>query len=436
VTDSVRPNEGGNLAADGAARAAQVTQVKSGGETSPAGRSGLIAVIGMGIFCTTFGQTGVIGGFPLRFFFKDTLHLTASQVSLFFLISTSAWYFKPAAGLLSDCFPIFGTRRRHYLLSSALFCVMFWCAIGFFSARYPALLAATICLNAAMVIGSTVAGGMLVEAGQEMGATGRLSSMRIFLASSAQLMAAPLGAWMAGHWPFRISAMVIGLSFLPLALITTIWLRERETAVRDTTALTRTIDEFRLLFSSKLLWAAAGMWALVVLAPGFGTVLFYRQNDVLHFSKGFLSLLVIVSGLMGIVASSIYAYLCRRLSLRILLPLGIVLTASGALLYLNYNGHTALLIDGINGCLGSLALLALFDMAARATPRPAASLGYALLMSVNNIITQVADNIGSQLHDKAHWPFSHLVWLNAVTTLAALIAIPFLPRALMVKTDD
>src|SRR5277367_4892517 len=64
---------------------------------------------------------GALGQIPLQNILKNKLNLTPEQTSSFFLYSGLFWYLKPITGILSDAFPLFGTRRRHYLLlSSAL----------------------------------------------------------------------------------------------------------------------------------------------------------------------------------------------------------------------------------------------------------------------------------------------------------------------------
>src|SRR5512147_1851538 len=49
--------------------------------------------------------------------------LTADLVARFFLIASIPWFIKPLYGLLSDFVPLFGRRRKSYLLlTSALAC--------------------------------------------------------------------------------------------------------------------------------------------------------------------------------------------------------------------------------------------------------------------------------------------------------------------------
>src|SRR5205814_3067174 len=76
-------------------------------------------MVGLGAFVTTIAQPGVIGRLPLRLVLKDELHFNAQALAAFMLITTFAWNVKPIAGILSDAFPLFGTRRRHYMLVGA-----------------------------------------------------------------------------------------------------------------------------------------------------------------------------------------------------------------------------------------------------------------------------------------------------------------------------
>src|SRR3977135_4487172 len=75
-------------------------------------------IIGAGIFATNLSQPSVID-LPLRNLLKDGLNLSAPEMATFLALGGLPWYFKIAAGLLSDSVPIWGTRRRHYLIISA-----------------------------------------------------------------------------------------------------------------------------------------------------------------------------------------------------------------------------------------------------------------------------------------------------------------------------
>src|SRR5207245_2811211 len=83
-------------------------------------------MVGLGAFVTTIAQPGVIGRLPLQLLLKQELHFTAQTLAAFMLIATFAWNVKPVAGILSDAFPLFGTRRRHYMLLGSGLAALCW----------------------------------------------------------------------------------------------------------------------------------------------------------------------------------------------------------------------------------------------------------------------------------------------------------------------
>src|SRR6516225_12051924 len=129
-------------------------------------------VIVFGIFATTLPQPGVLGRLPLQFLLKNEVSVTREQMAAFFFWCGMAWYLKPFAGILTDAFRLFGTRRRHYLLISSVLACASWVGLGFVPHKYGMLLSGAMIVNLFMVMASTVTGALLVEAGQSLGAVG------------------------------------------------------------------------------------------------------------------------------------------------------------------------------------------------------------------------------------------------------------------------
>src|SRR5271166_5285909 len=99
-----------------------------------------VLVIVAGVLATTLAQPDVLARLPLQNLLKNELHADRTSNAAFFFWAGLAWYLKPVAGILTDAFPLFGTRRKHYLLiSSALACAS-WIAMSFVPHRYGALL--------------------------------------------------------------------------------------------------------------------------------------------------------------------------------------------------------------------------------------------------------------------------------------------------------
>src|SRR5260370_19060711 len=100
-------------------------------------------MVGLGAFVPPPAQPGVIGRLPLQLLLKNQLHFNAQTLAAFMLVATFAWNVKPLAGILSDAFPLFGTRRRHYMLLGAGMAALCWFLLGVVpKAHGPLLLAA------------------------------------------------------------------------------------------------------------------------------------------------------------------------------------------------------------------------------------------------------------------------------------------------------
>src|SRR5262245_7166268 len=189
-------------------------------------------MVGLGAFVTTIAQPGVIGRLPLQLLLKNELHFNAQTLAAFLLVTTFAWNVKPLAGILSDAFPLFGTRRRHYMLLGAGLAGLCWVLMGVAPRTYWPLLLAAFGANAFMVIASTVMGGLMVEAGQKYGISGRVTSIRQALQSAVSVSNGILGGYLAGAafgWTVGIAAALL----FALTTATVFVLTERPLAVRD-----------------------------------------------------------------------------------------------------------------------------------------------------------------------------------------------------------
>lgn len=392
-------------------------------------------IIVFGIFASTLPQPLVLGRLPLQFLLKNDVHVTREQMAAFFFWCTLAWYLKPFAGILTDAFPIFGTRRRHYLLLCSVLSALSWIGVGILPHEYEALLYGVMAVNLFMVMVSTVTGAFLVEAGQRIGATGRLTALRMFVSNFCSLIQGPLGGFLATAgfmWATGANA-VFALTIFPIAYIS---LKEqRATQQQSGVVLKNAAQQLKTIIRSKDLWMALLFIALFYFAPGFSTPLFYKQTDELHFSKQAIGNLGVFSGTFAIVAAILYAQLIKHVHIRFLLFTAVATVAAGTLLYLFYSTWIqAVFIECQNGFFFGFAELAILDLAARATPKGCEGLGYSLMLSISNAAASGADVLGSHLADRS-WPFAHLVYLNAGTTAIVLILLPLLPTPLMRSKD-
>ena len=392
-------------------------------------------VIGAGVLATTLAQTGVLAHLPLQNLLKNELHETRTASAAFFFWASLAWYLKPLAGIVTDAFPVFGSRRRSYILLSAGCAALAWFGLAVTPHDYHAFLRVAIVINVFMVIASTVIGGFLVETAHAISGSGRLTAIRQVVMQGCGIVNGPIAGYLASI-AFGWTAGACGGVMLLLVPVAFLFLKEQRQHLDTAQVLAKARGQLANIATARTMWAAVGLMALFYIAPGFGTALFYKQQNELHFTTHDQGMLQLIGSISGVASALCYGWLCRRFALRTLLVGGLTLGAGLTLMYVSYDSwpHAAL-IDGINGFGGTIAELALMDLAVRATPVGSEGLGYSLMLSIRNLALSGTDWFGSKLLDQYHVSFETLVIANAVTTLIAVPLVFLLPRAVIGARD-
>jgi predicted MFS family arabinose efflux permease len=372
---------------------------------------------------------------PFKLLLKEQLHFSAAHVAGFLAFASAPIYIKPFAGILSDAVPLFGTRRRSYLLLGLILSGVFYLLLSLVPRSEPTLLITYLGLSAFLTLTSTVLGGVMVEVGKRDHTTGKLSAQRLGITNVVRIISDPLAGWLSSQAFFLTSAISGALYFMLIPLYW-IFLREKRDNRVNSEKLREASRQMKMLTTSGTLWAAAGLVVLVVASPGFDTALLYHQQDNLHFSKQFIGWLGMIKGIFSVVGATLYGLACRRMSLRKLLTWSIIVHAVFTLCYLAYRTPlSAMIITAIESTTLAIALLPLYDLAARATPRGSEALGYSVMMSVWNFTTKMSDLLGSSIYSRFGERMTELVWVNSATTALVLLAVPFLPAVLMDRRD-
>jgi len=340
-------------------------------------------------------------------------------------------YLKPLAGILTDAFPLFRSRRKSYILIGATFAALAWFALTVTPHDYRKLLVVVIVINTFMVVTSTVVGGFMVETAQAVSGSGRLTAIRQFVQQACSIINGPAAGYLASIAFGWTAAACGGIMFL-LVPVTILLLQEQQKRLNSRELLLNARRQFVKIGTARTMWGAAALMALFYIAPGFGTAVFYKQQNDLHLDTQIQGLLQLISGAFGVLAALGYGFLCRFLNLRTLLVWCMILATAANLGYLFYSSAgRAVAIEGLNGFGYTLAELALMDLAIRATPAGSEGLGFSLMVSVRNLALSGTDWFGSRLLDQYHFSFDSLVIANSVTTLITVPLVFLLPRLIV-----
>ncbi len=360
--------------------------------------------------------------------FKDR-GFEPGQVAAFFALATVPWMIKPVYGLLSDFVPLFGQRRKSYLLlTSSTACVMGLLAGLSAEHTYWRLTILYTGMGLGLAFTDVLTDALMVENGKPRGLTGAFQSVQWAAITVAAILGGVLGGHLAEHRDLH-AAFFIAAGF-PLATLVMTVLFVRDPRVRfEREAFRRTWAAIRAGLGERSVWLVAGFVFLFNFSPSFGPAFLYYQTDVLGFSQIFIGYLSSFSSAAAVVGAFIYAPLSRRMPLRRVINLAIGLSVAGTLGYLLYRGHwSAIAIEVIFGCAGMVTQLAFLDLAAKACPKRVEATFFALLMSVFNAGNQASRYVGAELYTRlgGHAQGYHrLVLISAAATALVWLLVPF-----------
>ncbi len=360
--------------------------------------------------------------------FKDR-GFEPGQVAAFFALATVPWMIKPVYGLLSDFVPLFGRRRKSYLLlTSSTACVMGLLAGLSAEHTYWRLAILYTGMGLGLAFTDVLTDALMVENGKPRGLTGAFQSVQWAAITVAAILVGVLGGHLAEHRDLH-AAFFIAAGF-PLATLVMTVLFVRDPRVRvEREAFRRTWAAIRAGLGERSVWLVAGFVFLFNFSPSFGPAFLYYQTDVLGFSQTFIGYLSSFNSAAAVVGAFIYAPLSRRMPLRRVINLAIGLSVAGTLGYLLYRGdRSAIAIEVIFGCAGMVTQLAFLDLAAKACPKHVEATFFALLMSVFNAGNQASRYVGAELYTRlgGHAQGYHrLVLISAAATALVWLLVPF-----------
>lgn len=407
--------------------------------TSQTNRAMMLAVIVVvvGVLASTLPQSAVLGLVPLKNLLKNTMHMSREATAAFSFWTTLPWYFKPLAGMVQDAFPLWGTRRRSYILAGSVLSSVTWLVLDFTPYEYHAYLITVLAINFAMMVTLTAVGGYMVEIARASSTSGRITSVRNVVEQASVLISGVAGGFLAGI-DFKWTPITCGTLTFLLVPVAMMCLREQRAGPQSGAQVFRAAGRTLVQIGrAKALWMAAIVAFLFYFSPGIQTAQFYSQQNDLHLTTQQQGNLLSYQGAFGVLSALLYgAYAAKRFQLRYLLVACILFGAAAQAAYAFYTSYgDARLIDSFNGFGFTLAEVAMMHLAVKATPAGCESLGFAIMMAVRNFGLYGGDWIGATLQDHFHLTFHTLAIINGAGSLLALPLLLLLPASIVTGRD-
>ena len=372
---------------------------------------------------------------PLNFYLKQVHGWTAVQITAFLTVFNLPWFLKPLYGIWSDFVPVFGYRRKSYLLVANSGAAAAYLGIMVTGAPDTLLVLLLVAIYG-MAIVSTLSGAVLVENGQRLCASSRFVNQQWLWFNVAAIATSITGGalvqWLTPLDALHAAALLAGITPLAVIAATIAFIEEEKTAI-SAADMKVSVASLLAAVRTRRLWLLGAFLFFFYFSPGIDTPLYFFMTDRLKFSQAFIGILNSVAALGGIAAALFYAAYLRNLDNRRMLYLSIVTGVLATLTFVFMSSPlTAAAAQFCYGAASMWTLVASLGLAADCCPKRSEAFGFAALLAITNLSGAIADNIGSWLYEHVFGnEIAPLIVVAAAFTAINFALVPLLrlPRA-------
>jgi len=343
------------------------------------------------------------------------------------------WSLKLLFGLLSDLVPLFGSRRRNYLLISSVCASLGLLALYFFPVPQGAhwllfvwLLLPTI----GIAFGDVLVDALMVETGQPLGLTGRLQSVQWTAVNVAMLLTGVVGGYLSEL--DRQNTALLVCAVLWAASFVLAYGFARESPDINRISARQTMTALMHAFARPGLLTVCGILFLWSFNPLWVSVLYLHMTQALHFDEQTYGNTYSVFSAGSVVASLAYGFYCRRIRLGALVHGSIVAGMFANIIYWNLATlDAAYVVSFIAGAAFMTGMLIQLDIAARLVPIEVAATVFALVMAVTNLASSISEALGGYLYEylgAGNLAYDGVVVLSALFAASCWMLMPRLKR--------
>lgn len=390
---------------------------------------------------------GILGisRLAVSFFLKDDLGLSPAEVAALTGIAALPWIVKPLFGFVSDGLPIFGYRRRPYLMLSGLLGVGAWLSLSTFVHTATAATIAIAVSSLSVAFSDAIVDALVVERArsESIEKSGSLQSLCWGASAVGGLLTAYFGGLLLEHFTTR-AVFAVTAAFPLLVSIAAFWIVELPIGHADEVAATETIrSQVRQLWQAltqKVIWMPTLFLFLWQCTPTADSAFFYFSTNELGFTPEFLGRVRLVTALASLLGVWLFQRFLKTIPFRqIFLWTTIFSSLLGltALLLVTHTNRTLGIDDRwfalgdslILTVMGQLTFMPVLVLAARLCPPGIEATLFALLMSVLNLSGLVSKEGGALLTHLlgiTDSNFDKLWLLVLITNLGGMVPLVFI----------
>lgn len=383
--------------------------------------------------------TGYLVDIQTSYTLKNQLHATATQISIFRLLTGVPVYLSFAFGLMRDRWNPFGWRDRGFFLICAPVTVLAFLFMGSSHLSYRGLLIGMLLVMLSFRFIAAAYQGLIALVGQEKLMSGRLSALWNIVSIIPVIVGAFASGYISEHLPPRETFSLVGGIGLLIAL-SAFWKPRsvfNHTYDKPEARGTNFVGEVKRLVKHTAIYPAVLINFLWNFAPGAATPLQFYLSNQLHASDA------VYSYYNGIFAASfvptflLFGLLCKKVPLNKLLWWGTIAAVPQMIpLAFIHSGTTALMWAVPIGLMGGVPSAAYIALAMRSCPP---GLQGTLMMMVDGVLLLSArggDLLGSKIYNSS--PANGFLYCVIATTVVYALIVPLIllvPKQLIATAD-
>ncbi|MCC3415097.1 MULTISPECIES: folate/biopterin family MFS transporter [unclassified Microcoleus] len=387
---------------------------------------------------------GILGlaRLAVSFFLKDELGMTPAEVSAMLGVVAIPWIIKPLFGFMSDGLPIFGYRRRPYIVLSGLLGTAAWVGMATVVHTPLAATGAIALSSVSLAVSDVIADSLVVERARKetVSDAGSLQSLSWGASAIGGLITAYLSGSLLQHFSTH-TIFLITASF-PLIVSTTAWLitEEKVNKRTDFETVKDQLKQLRQAVAEKTIWLPTAFLFLWQSTPSSDSAFFFFSTNELGFQPEFLGRVRLVTSIAALVGIWLFQRYLKAIPFRVIFGWSTVIASALGMttLLLVTHANRALGIDDqwfsigdslILTVIGQIAYMPVLVLSARLCPPGVEATLFAVLMSVTNLAGIISYEGGAIL---THWlgitdrNFDNLWLLVVIANLSTLLPLPFL----------
>jgi folate/biopterin transporter len=387
---------------------------------------------------------GILGlaRLAVSFFLKDQLGLSPAQVSALMGIAALPWMVKPLFGFLSDGLPIWGYRRRPYLVLAGVLGATAW--IGLATIVHTAW-AATLAISLsslAIAISDVIVDSLVVERARQesLSDAGSLQSLCWGSSALGGLLTAYFSGSLLQHFNTQTVFGITATFPLIVSLVAGLIAEERVEHSTDWSVVKHQVVQLKAALVQRSIWMPTAFLFIWQATPTADSAFFFFTTNELKFSPEFLGRVRLVSSIAALLGVWMFHRFFKSVPFRTIFGWTTVLSAALGMTMLLLVTHTNRLI-GIDDywfslgdsliltVMGQIAYMPVLVLAARLCPPGVEATLFALLMSVTNLAALFSYESGAWLMHGlgiTEIDFNRLWILVVITNLSTLLPLPFL----------